>query len=323
MKKEIIPTIIDHEIIKLAIKYQQTHFPQRTDDYDKCYRDIELILSAYQRDIENNTSSAITQMASKFWKNNNRLIKSFDVELEIHDYIVTLLTEKFSEDINLINQLQLLKEKLFQVIKFGPENSKFFHGIMSSRENTYTWEEKVPSDETIKAIINDLHNYSPSKQRRVRYNLAVIKNNDTEVRDKIYISTKADPSNKNSRYNPQVLAPWILAFGVNHERNFEKRDKNSFENEAYLDIGIASAYIALIARDYDLDIGFCACVQNRSSLIPFIGLSPVLCLGLGYNAKKRKYFSPVYKQEVFIPNSNFDTKPKLEEYVNYINGRIK
>ena len=44
-----------------------------------------------------------------------------------------------------------------------------WHHIASLRENTYNWKLEVPKIEKIKGILDDLHIYSPSKQKVVRY----------------------------------------------------------------------------------------------------------------------------------------------------------
>jgi hypothetical protein len=318
MNEEIV--LVDKNIIERAIEYQKQKYPERTSRYDKCYRDIGLILNAYQEDVNRNTFASTLEVASKFWNKSQRQIKSFDVEFSVHNFIVQLLEEKYQKNQDLIKKINFLKEIIFQVIEFGPVEFKNWHKSVSSRENTYNWKTSSPSVEIINSILQDLHNYSPSKQRRVRYNLTVIENNDEALKNMIYESTKAEPLNANSRYNPQVLAPWIFAFSIRTEANAENRNMEHFYREGYLDIGIAASYIALAAINYGVDVGFCGCIQDRLLLKKRLGITPVLFLGIGYKNTNIEYYCPIYKKQVSIPNSNFDSKPEIGDYIKFLNG---
>jgi hypothetical protein len=50
--------------------------------------------------------------------------------------------------------------------------------IISRRKNTYVWAEKVPARELIDKIVNEIHEFCPSKQKKVPFYLDVIDNTD-------------------------------------------------------------------------------------------------------------------------------------------------
>jgi nitroreductase len=133
----------------------------------------------------------------------------------------------------------------------------------------------------------------------------------------IYAGTKADPSRSDSRYNPQVLAPWLLAFSIRYEGNTENYDLEFYEKETWLDIGIAMQHATLAAGSFGLDVGFCLCIQNRDEIREQMGMHPVMYLCLGYKDPAEEYYCPVYNRMAVIPGRNHDTKPSLENYTRW------
>ena len=62
-----------------------------------------------------------------------------------------------------------------------------FLDALARRRNTSSWSKEVPSREKIDAIVDALHDFSPSKQSGVRYNLYVYRNDNEDVKDKASI----------------------------------------------------------------------------------------------------------------------------------------
>jgi|TARA_B110000902_G_scaffold174028_1_gene197613 hypothetical protein len=193
-----------------------------------------------------------------------------------------------------------------------------FNSVLQNRINTYNWTDQIPAQVLIDNIIQGIHDFVPSKQRKVRYNIRVIPAHKMpELRQKIYQGTEADPARPNSRYNPQVLAPYVIAFDVRPE-GIDKVSDNYYRYEAGVEIGLAAMYVSLAAPNLGLDVGFCACIQNKKDMEAEIGIVPQLYLGIGYKLDSGTYYCPVYNKMLPIPDSNHDTKPNIEEYVKYV-----
>lgn len=306
------------EIINILTEWIKTTYPNRTTEYGKCSRDIELVVDAILRDLENNTTSETQYIANKFWSRSEPMLKNNFVELQVYDKLATLLNN--ISTIN-VNHVPILINIVKNTIQNGPlyqENS--WEKLFNKRIMTFNWTDQIPEKRLIDEILHEMHEFCPSKQRRVRYNIDVVPNYlNVERKLKIYAGTIADPKKINSRYNPQVLAPWLLSFSVNYDKNNENRDIQFYENEAWLDIGLALQQIMLSSLTKELDVGLCACIQNKEEIKTLLGRKPVIYVGIGYKNPDDEYYCPIKKRIVSIPGRDFDQKPALLTYVNYLN----
>lgn len=307
------------QIIDAAVAWQKKNYPERTIEYNKCSRDIGIVLDAYVTDMISGVPTQIMHVGSRYWVRNKRQIRSFTVEFAVHRFIIDYIKTNIVTDVDAQEKLEGLMNTLLTIIEFGPvEAPASWQFALSKRINTYKWSDTAPSIDQINEILTELHSYAPSKQRRVRYEITVIKNDNPERKLKIYESTKADPSDPNSRYNPQVLAPWVLAFSVREDGNKEGRTEVQYKQEVFMDTGISSNFIVYSAASKGVASGFCGCIQNSKSLIDVIGVEPILFLGLGYPAAGDSYRCPIKNKEVNIPYSDFDTKPDFSSYIKYV-----
>ena len=192
-----------------------------------------------------------------------------------------------------------------------------FATVADNRINTYNWTEQIPTLEDINKIIDGIHDHVPSKQRKVRYKIAVIPGHSLpELQLEMYKGTMVNTTSERPRYNPQVLAPWVLAFAprwIDHDV-----PDNYFNYEIGSDIGLAAMYASLAATNMGMAAGFCACIQNRDEMIPLIGFRPELYLGIGYRDPALKFYCPIYDSMEYIPDSESDTKPYKDQYITYV-----
>ncbi len=82
-----------------------------------------------------------------------------------------------------------------------------------------------------------------------------------ELQHKMYVGCKADLDNPKSRYNPQVLAPFVIAFAPRPAGNDGVAD-SYYAYESDVEVGMAAMYVALAA------------VRVRSNPVP---IHPSLC----------------------------------------------
>jgi nitroreductase len=188
-----------------------------------------------------------------------------------------------------------------------------FKDALYNRRNISSWLDTTPPKEKIDEIIKILHDCSPSKQSKIRYDIDIIDNSNFDKRLQIYKACKADTheSNPTGRYNPQVLAPWLISFSE-QRRNQSKPSKP----DIYLDIGIATATISYTASALGLDTGLCRCITYEDLAKDVLGYRPIQFIGIGYKSSSQTYYCPVYKKQ--MPNIRPHIKPDMNEYVQYV-----
>lgn len=185
-----------------------------------------------------------------------------------------------------------------------------FLDALSRRRNTSSWGETVPSREKIDAIVDALHDFSPSKQSGVRYNLHIYRNDNEDAKMNIYKGVRASYYEEypNGRYNPQVLAPWLLILT-------DRENAKPTENDVWMDLGIATATIVYAASSLGLDTGLCRCMTYAEEyIVPTLKFRPGMIIGVGYASGDEQYYCPVYKK--MLPNIPRDDKPNKDVYIH-------
>ena len=302
-------------IIESCVKYQKRKYSSRTRDYDKCRRDLNYILEAMLFDVENDTTHNTIYIGNKFWIRNQRQISAYEVELDIYNKVCSIIEDngKFSDE--LVKRVKDLVAILSYIIKHGPmEEPNSWHHNASLRINTYNWLLKVPKVEEIKGILEDLHNYSPSKQKMVRYHIDVYRNDNEENKKKIYRAHAASKHKTKARHNPQVLAPWLLFFRPRDSATLQKKYRAV---DFYMDLGIATSNIIYSAASRGLDTGISKCINYNKLIVDVIGYVPELVIGIGYRNNDRRYMCLHYNKIMEIPDYDVP-KPEMDEYIRYV-----
>lgn len=196
-----------------------------------------------------------------------------------------------------------------------------FNDILKKRRQTFLFSDKVPEKEKIDSILNVVDEFAPSKQNIIRYNINVFKNDDEEKKLQIYKAGRSEPTEIKAyaRYNPQLLAPWLIFFSKRNTRNTDEQASIPSNLERGLDMGLAASYMVLKAIDLELNYGYCACTPYSEKYInPILGFDEDiwLIIGIGYGTDKKEWFCPVYKEWQKIPPQTF--KPEKDEYIRYI-----
>jgi hypothetical protein len=177
--------------------------------------------------------------------------------------------------------------------------------ILKKRKQTFVWKDIVPDTDLIKNIIKELHEFCPSKQKRVPYKIELLDWSDIKRRNNIFALTYCSENTAFDRRNPQVLAPYLITFS--------KRDTGSAEHNLNyeLEMGMAAMFLTLSAANYGLDTGYCGCYHGEDF---------DLAIGIGYAAEERsKYYNPILKKYINapgVPIPSEEKKPLLSEYTN-------
>lgn len=291
----------------------------KKDKHVKCRRDLAYIIDAFIDDLQNNTTTSITYISNKFYHNDKLQLVSPRVELATYPKMVEFISTLGVSNSSM-EKITALQTILSSIIQDGPINKTYddYTNLLENRKQTFWWKEEIPDQKNIDQILLNLHEHMPSKQYRCRLWIKVVKNFENEERKlKIFEGTLANPDKPDSRHNPQVLAPYVLALGVREEGNTEPMSKSFYHNEAALEIGIAAAYIIMSAKAMGIDSGLCACIQERSEVNEIFGAEPRMYIGLGIRDNVQTYLDPVHKREMEIPGEN-NSKPRFDEYISYV-----
>ena len=76
--------------------------------------------------------------------------------------------------------------------------------ILKNKQQTFNWSDKIPDRKIIDQILDELHNYCPSKQNSVPYKLEVLDWSNKERRNQIFKDTWCESDTLDDRRNPQV-----------------------------------------------------------------------------------------------------------------------
>lgn len=176
--------------------------------------------------------------------------------------------------------------------------------VLYNRKQTFVWQNKVPAECLIDGLVNQLHNYCPSKQKKVPYEIEVHDWSNPELRNRIFANSWCNSDTPKDRRNPQLLAPYLFMF---KKRRLSSTD-TAYEYNAELEIGLAAMFLTLTAASLDLDTGFCGCLHDPNY---------VLGVGVGYAAPDRSlYWNPVLEKMVRAPGIPLEEhKPNPSTYI--------
>lgn len=190
-------------IIDETINWQKINHPTRTNDYDKCVRDLNFVFDAYIDDLTFNTTRNITYIASTYWFNDERQIKEHETEIAVHDYMIGyILNNIIADQDNLYkDKLLNLKSILIEIITSGPEYMNYTH--MHKYQYVMDYDtEKLPDPFIIKQSLHEAWASTPSKQQFMPYNIFVLGPNDKKIKELIYYKALVQEYETNfSRYN--------------------------------------------------------------------------------------------------------------------------
>jgi len=212
--------------------------------------------------------------------------------------------------------------------------------MIKTRHTTFAWSDKEVTREQIQEILDEHFNYVPSKQAMIPYTIKVMDWSDPELRNKIFAWThrNEDHSVEQDLGNPQVLAPWLLAFCPRHPVeddeyavNYKGRKKITyFEKMANLEIGIASSFIVWSAESRGLSTGYCGCLNelgtkplldNTLSLGKDDPEGVAVLLGIGYKdeTNPKTYIDPRTNKIKDLPTNdhNNSKRPDQSIYVEW------
>ena len=195
---------------------------------------------------------------------------------------------------------------------------QFIDVVKMGKQNFIFDLDKTVPKEVITTALSNLHYYMPSKQRKMPFHIDVLDWSDPEKRLKIYEHTYRVTPTSHDSYNPQALAPWLLVFSprfISEEEidgNDEYREARYVDQQAHMEIGMASLFLMYSFTSRKLSTGFCRCIKEPHKLSEEIfkdRLPITLLLGVGHQAEyKQEFLCPVH--DTMKPSPCFIEKHK-------------
>lgn len=202
------------EIISNTIIWIKENHRDRTNKYDKCERDISLVIDAYIADLENFTIKNTINIASNYWKDGVRQINTIDTEIEAHIRLVEEINSRFfMKNLDLQEHLLLLKNNLINVIKHGPvstNNSNYSY--LNKYQYPMEYDTQAYIDpELINEALYEAWLTTPSKQNMMPYNVFVIGPENQKIKDLLYYkSLTREYKTNHPRYDVDEKDPVAL-----------------------------------------------------------------------------------------------------------------
>lgn len=277
--------------INATLQWQKDNYPARTVEYEKCARNLNFVFDAYVADLTSETINNISYIGSKFWVNKERQIYQYEVELEIHSFLVEQILKNIpnTDAGNFAKRLTFLKDIFFTIIKTGPITG--IENLYSKRRQIRAaWDQqRIPSKELIHNLLKSAQNVSPSKQNLFPFKIHAF--GPDNVQDQDIISqicclwdkgavNQWDVDRDTNNIDNLKRAPWVLVFEsrlcdpntfvlehselVNEKHwwiRFTQCDKDRFRNLCNtkltsIEVGMFVQTLAGVCLEHDLAISY-------------------------------------------------------------------
>lgn len=267
-------------------------------DQSKCVRDVGYIVDSFLLDLRYDTNEYTLKLSSTYWKDGVSVVRRF-AEAAAHTYMKTLIVDYIFKN----QEATKYQERFDQHIS--------------------TTAVEAESDVYVMNLINMLIDMVQTGVNSYTVTPGV-------KRTRFKMFEGADRKNEgmiDDIRNPQVLAPWVLAFSyrvLNEEEiglNVDLNNTPYFKQIMWQEVGIASTFIMLSAIDKGLSTAFCGCINNPKEMTNLLGHDSdnelILYMGLGYKKPGDTFYNPILHGQTHIPDSDFDTKPPMSKYIKY------
>jgi len=306
---------IKKRIITELVSHIETNFSQRTTEYNKCYRDLEYIYDAITYDVKNLTTDQTRLIASKFWYNGKRQLKSIDVEFQIYDLLKIELIKHFQKDEDITALITILKD----IIENGPELS-FIEETIYSRRNIIKFDNSIKVPKDLESMVDHTIVHTPS-QLNTEYGIFKLTEEDQHIKDFLSEFVFYNDSKSTTKHMISIsTAPlvYVIQFIGTNEFAIEN------QRESY---AIHAGAVMQTVLNYGFNFAFIGCgpdrvpitqqvkddwkdiMNNRFNLPPHpINNLPSLCLCIG-KGDHRSFFNEDY----IIPTTQTVVKTQNHE----------
>lgn len=298
-------------IIQQAISYVKNKKKEgsgKYSDYEydslKCARDVGYVVDGYINDLRYDTNDQIMKIGRKYYPNGEISVRQF-AELDAHNYIKDLVSNYILKQKMAPTNQNLVTQKIFKDKKV--EKDAIDHFIICANTLLSILQNGPLSVDPLPGVKRTRFKIFENTDRKGQYNFNDIR-------------------------NPQVLAPWLLAFSMRTLDNKQIGLCTDLRNPSWMkqyiqnEIGIASMFAMLSAHSKGLDTGFCACIQDHDTVSKYLGhdIEDKIAVFIGVGYKKegaKKYYNPLIHNYMDIPDRDYDKKPEKDSYIRYHLGQ--
>lgn len=217
-------------------------YPDRTDEFYKCVRDMKFVIDAYCIDLQNHSTNEIEYMLAQFYKGKRLQLKSKTVELFAHRRLIDMIfadatdvsTEQRKEFFVLSDMFITALEYDDMSIAFNDFDNLSLNRISFSRFNT----RELTSGQQAK-ILNSADGITPSLAHNYHYRVDVLPNESkrriwpyahsfypeatTETRlsffSNFHNKSLDEWQNEGVCINWQMQAPFILMYSIPRKKD--------------------------------------------------------------------------------------------------------
>jgi hypothetical protein len=315
-----IASAITKEIIK--------NYPMRTENFEKCTRDLRYIITAIEKCIEKDSTYYIDHIIKNFYRGNKLQLQSINVELEAYDLLNDRINKLFLKH-KISTEYTTIVNSCITMLKSGLQNGytdwtypdNTWIEILENKKQTASWSDKTVDKEIIDSILYEIHQHCNSKQNRVPFEILVMDWSHPQYRQMLFLHAQ---DQNNDHYNTQVLAPYLFVFFLKDRPGMSHQERIMTGS---LEIGLTAQMAALSAVSKGLSVGFCKCFDDnhrKKFEKMFNKNTPVLILGLGYYKDIDMQENPVNK--LLYPtsvgtshlNENIHIKPAMDDYITFM-----
>lgn len=199
--------------------------------------------------------------------------------------------------------------------------------LLKNRKQTFQFKKEKPPKELIDKILDEVHQYCPSKQKVVPWKLDAYDWSDPEFRKQVFYDAWCDSESLSDFRNPQVLAPYIFILGIRNIKltDYEPISKDGAYGEimdqinnechkrtqATKEIGFAAMLITFSAINKGLHVGYCGSFNSNNK-------NTRLIIGVGYKDTSPTYMNPLTNKPTEsrrTPSLREEHKPNPETYI--------
>jgi len=210
------------EIIKLAIEWRRKHCTSGARNYDKCERDLNYVLTAYERDLIEQTLDTTVKIGAKYWIGGVRQIDPYDDEIQVHNFVADYIIENILPN-DLKDHMKLLKNIFLHIIEHGPIKTDIESLFGQRRQVRAAWDqERIPSKNLITSILQKTLDIAPSKQNLFPFKVHVIEPDNIEDHKSIAgicalfktgsVNNWEENLDSEAKETDYSKAPWVLVF---------------------------------------------------------------------------------------------------------------
>lgn len=194
-------------IIDDTINWQKINHPSKTNNYNKCVRDLNFVFDAYIDDLTFECTRNIKYVASKYWFGDERQIQDYETEIAVHNYMIDYILKNVISTWDTVykDKLVNLKSTLIEIIISGPMYMNYSH--MHKYQYVMEYDtENLPDSFIIKQSLYEAWASTPSKQQFMPYNIFVLGPNDKKIKEAVYYKALLREYKTNyPRYNVDEL----------------------------------------------------------------------------------------------------------------------